>query len=120
MAEKVITLPSGNTVTLRDPKELKVKDRRKVLESASKHEGLIQALTIVDGLIAILIKEWSFEFPPPFVKIASLGELTMPDYDTLAEEAGKAQDILFPKLAETEESKADEESPFGDSSDYGG
>lgn len=115
--EKTLTLPSGATAVFRDPKTLRVKDRRKVLANASKEEGLLQALSIIDGLIAILVKEWSFEFPPPSIKISVLGELTMADYDALSEEAGKAQAILFPGLAQTDKTENDPESPFGDSND---
>ena len=44
---KVIKLPSGNTVTLRDPKTLKVKDRRKMIEAANEQTGLLQNLSMV-------------------------------------------------------------------------
>lgn len=117
MTEKRIELPSGGWAVFRDATTLRVKDRKKVLKSASKEEGLLQAMSIVDGLIAILIKEWSFEMPIPSIKITALEELTMPDYDALAEEAGKAQEVLFPRLANTPENEADEESPFGNSND---
>lgn len=114
---KKIKLPSGGWAKLRDPKTLRVKDRTKVLRHASKEEGLMQGLSILDGLIALMVEEWSFEMPPPGIKIQSLGELTLPDYDALSEEAGKAQEMLFPKLAQTEETEADPESPFADSND---
>lgn len=117
MSEKRIELTSGAWAIFRDPNTLRVKDRKKVLKSASKEEGLLQAMSIVDGLIAILVKEWSFEMPIPSIKIQSLEELTMPDYDALAEEAGKAQEILFPRLANTKENEADTDSPFGNSND---
>lgn len=118
MAEKkVITLPSGATATFKDPTTLRVKDRKKVLKNASKEEGLMQALSIVDGLIAILVEEWSFDMLIPSLKITVLEELTMADYDALAEEAGEAQKVLFPALGKTAESEADSESPFGDSND---
>ena len=77
----------------------------------------MQALTIVDGLIAILVEEWSFEFPIPSIKISVLEDLTMADYDALAEEAGKAQAFLFPQLAKTDASEANVDSPFGKSND---
>ena len=41
----------------------------------------------------------------------------MADYDVLAEEAGKAQEVLFPRLANTPENEADTDSPFGNSND---
>lgn len=112
-----LTLPSGATVTLNDPKTLRVKDRKKVLKHANNDEGLMQALSIVDGLIALLVKEWSFEFPIPAIRIQVLEELEIPDYDALAEEAGKAQKILFPAVSKTDASEADPDSPFGESND---
>lgn len=115
--EKVVTLPSGNTVTLRDPKDLKVKDRKKVLKNSQGQEGLMAALSIVDGLIAILVKDWTFEFPIPSVRIQTLDELSMPDYDLLASEVEKAQELIFPNLGKNEKSEADENSPFGNSND---
>ena len=111
--KKKIELPSGGWAVFKDPTTLRVRDRKKVLRNASGEEGLMQALTLVDGLIAILVEEWSFEFPIPSIKIGVLEDLTMADYDTLAEEAGKAQKVLFPQLGENDESKADVDSPFG-------
>ena len=115
--KKKIELPSGGWAVFKDPTTLRVRDRKKVLRNASGEEGLMQALTLVDGLIAILVEEWSFEFPIPSIKISVLEDLTMADYDALAEEAGKAQKILFPQLAKTDATEADEDSPFGKSSD---
>ena len=115
--KKKVALPSGGWVVFKDPSTLRVKDRKKVLRNANGEEGLMQALSLIDGLIAILVDEWSFEFPIPSIKITVLDELTMADYDVLAEEAGKAQKMLFPQLSKTEESESDPESPFGDSSD---
>ena len=116
MAEQ-LKLPSGATVTLNDPKTLRVKDRKKVLKHANQDEGLMQALSIVDGLIALLVKEWSFELPIPSIRIQVLEELEIPDYDALAAEAGKAQKILFPAVSQTEKSEADADSPFDKSND---
>jgi hypothetical protein len=116
MAEKrTITLPSGATATFRDPATLRVKDRKKVLRAANGEEGLMQALSIVDGLIAILIEEWSFDMLLPSIKVSVLDELTMADYDALSEEAGKAQAILFPGLTENDKSANDPDSPFENS-----
>lgn len=117
---KKIKLPSGGWAKLKDPSTLRVKDRTKVLRHAGKEEGLMQAISILDGLIALMVEEWSFEMPPPGIKIQSLGELTLADYDTLSEEAQKAQEVLFPKLTQSEETEKDVESPFGDSNDLDG
>lgn len=92
---QVITLPSGNTVTLRNPKSLRQKDRAKVYQAASNAEGIMQGISMVDGIIAVIVESWSFDLIIPSVHLASLGELEIPDYDALAAEAGKAQDIIF-------------------------
>lgn len=93
-----ITLPSGNTVKLRDPKTLLMKDRNKVVEVANKQENLMQAIAVANGLIAVMVVEWSFDLIPPSIRIASLEELTPKDYDFLAKEVDEAADFLFPKL----------------------
>ena len=115
--KKKVNLPSGGWVTFKDPSTLRVKDRKKVLRNANGEEGLMQALSLVDGLIAILVEEWSFDFPIPSIKISVLDELQMPDYDVMAEEAGKAQKMLFPQLAKTPETEKDVDSPFENSND---
>ena len=118
MAEKKkLELPSGAWAIFKDASTLRVKDRKKVLRAASAEEGLMQALSIVDGLIAVLVEEWSYDLMLPSVKINVLEELTMADYDVLAEEAGKAQKMLFPSLSKTEETEADPESPFDNAND---
>jgi len=111
MSEKIITLPSGNTVTLKDPKGLKVKDRKKIFEGADGLEGILQTMAITDGIISCLIKEWSFDLIPPSVRIESLGELSIADYDTLVQSANEAQEALFPTLNKTIEN---EENPKAD------
>lgn len=115
--KKTITLPSGETAVFKDPLTLRVKDRKKVLRAAGNEEGLMQAMSIVDGLIAILVEEWSFKMPPPSVSIKSLDELTMADYDALSAEASKSQEVLFPALAQNEKTESDPDSPFGNSND---
>jgi hypothetical protein len=96
---KVITLPSGATVKLRDPETLLIKDRNKVMALAGEQDTEVtQSIAMVDGLIAVSVIEWSFDLIPPAVRIASLGELTPRDYQALSNEALKAQDYLFPNM----------------------
>jgi len=107
MSEKIVTLPSGHTATLHDPKGLKVKDRKKIFAGADGLEGIAQVMALTDGIISCLVKEWSFDLIPPSVRIESLGELSLADYDTLIEAASEAQEALFPSLNKTLESEAD-------------
>jgi hypothetical protein len=105
---KKVTLPSGATVTLKDPTMLRVKDRKKVLKSAEVEGGdLTKALALGDALISMLIEDWSFDLVIPSVKTDTLDELTMADYDALVEHTKEAQKYLFPSIAETEENEKD-------------
>lgn len=96
---KIVNLPSGATVTLRDPRELKQKDRAK-LYVKSDEDSVAGGLAVINNLMAILIEEWSFDLIPPSVKIDSLGELSIADFDALQAEAEKAMPVLFPNLAD--------------------
>lgn len=113
---KKITLPSGATVTLKDPQNLRVKDRKRVLKSAETEGGdLSRALALGDALIAMLVEDWSFDLLIPAVKLDNLDELEMKDYDALVEETKDAQKYLFPNLADTDENEADPKAPTADS-----
>jgi hypothetical protein len=103
---KVITLPSGATVKIRDAESLLIKDRNKVLSLANDEQGVMQTIALQDGLMAVMVIEWSFDLIPPSVRLASLGELKPSDYDALADAVVHAQDYLFPTIAPTEENEA--------------
>jgi hypothetical protein len=96
----IITLPSGNTVTLRDAKEFKQKDRVKIYDGTptDQLETLSGGMALIDRILAVLIEEWSFDLIPPSIKIESLGELSIRDYDRLTDEAQNALSALFPQL----------------------
>lgn len=104
---KIINLPSGATATIRDPRSLKQKDRQKVLVSVNAENNVAAAVSFTDSAISILVEEWSFDLLPPAVKIDSLGELSIADYDALAEAANEGIQFLFPQLRQTAESEAD-------------
>lgn len=105
---KKITLPSGATVTLKDPASLRVKDRKRVLKTADVEGGdLTRALALGDALIAMLIEDWSLDLLIPALKIDNLDELEMKDYDALVDETKDAQKFLFPSLGETIENEED-------------
>lgn len=114
---KKVTLPSGATVTLRDPKALRVKDRKRLIRATEMTEGgdLTKALAMGDALIAMLVEDWSFDLIPPAVQIESLDELETADYDFLVEQTKDAQKFLFPNLSDTPENAADADSPFDES-----
>lgn len=93
---KTITLPSGNTVKLKDPTSLLKKDRDKALSFANLEEGVLQAIAVQDGIIAVSVIEWSFDLIPPSIRFDSLGELSIPDYNALIDATSDVLQILFP------------------------
>jgi len=118
MASRTVKLPSGAEVVLKDPKTLRVKDRKKVFEQASNaKEGIMQALSLNDGLLAILIESWTLDLIIPSVRIESIDEMEMADYDFLAEETKESQKVLFPALGKNDETEKNTESPFDNSKD---
>ena len=103
---KTITLPSGATVELRDPEELLKKDRDKVLSYASELEGVMRAVAIQDGIIAVSVASWSFDLIPPSVKLDSLGELKPKDYQALIEATQETVKYLFSDFGVSDDPKA--------------
>jgi anthranilate/para-aminobenzoate synthase component I len=52
---KQIKLPSGASVTFRDPKTLRVKDRRKLMTTVDTVQGeLAKAMALSDALLSML------------------------------------------------------------------
>ena len=100
---KTVTLPSGATVTLRDPKTLRVKDRKMLITTADAVDGeMAKALALSDALISMLIVDWSLDLVIPSVKKDSLDELEVSDYDFLMEQTKEIQKALYPNLKEDE------------------
>jgi len=114
---KEVVLPSGAKATIKDAKTLKVKDRNKVYASAATGEGIMQAIGLIDGIIAISVEAWSFDLILPSIKIESLGELDLADYDALKTASEEAQNVLFPALAKTIEAEQDPKALIENSND---
>jgi hypothetical protein len=110
MSNKTIVLPSGATVDIRDAASIKQGDRRKVyavINPDVSATDLKSGMQVVDAVMAVMIESWSFDLLPPSVKIESLDELTLADYDKLQDEATKYMGFLFPALSKTVETEAD-------------
>jgi len=108
MASTKITLPSGATVTIKDPSGLRVKDRNRVIKAGDGLTGEIaKGLAFSEALIATIVEDWSFELLIPSVKSDSLEELEIADYDALVKASEDISSILFPTLAKNEKNEAD-------------
>jgi len=103
--EKVIKLPkSGAEVTLRDPMDLRQKDREKIWSLMNSDSNqIVQAASMISALMSVLIKSWTLDLIIPSVHFASLGELQMDDYDFLAKETRDYQNLIFPDFTTGED-----------------
>jgi len=115
---ETINLPSGATVAIRDAATIKQGDRRKVYGYINAESGdtFASGMKLIDAVLAVMIESWSFELLPPAVKIESLDELTLADYDALQELATEYMKSLFPALNKTLEAEADPKAPTDGSS----
>jgi hypothetical protein len=135
-AGKRYALPSGGWFELRDYRELRAKDRKVLLTqltagmqvNATSGEvrdmsGSVAALAALDateGLAALLITAWEVPGLPaavlPSQQIAMLGELTMPDYDTIAAAVEPAYGAIIGARTVDPSDAADPSSPSGPAS----
>jgi hypothetical protein len=106
---ETINLPSGNTVVIRDVTTIKQGDRRKVYGFINAENGdtFASGMRLVDAVLTVMVESWSFEMLPPSVKVESLDELTLGDYDLLQELATDYMKSLFPALGKTAETDTD-------------
>lgn len=113
---KQVSLPSGATVTLKDPSKIRYGDRKRLYKSIDiEGSDLVKAMAMNDALIAMLIEAWSLDAPVPAVKAESIDELEIADYDALVEHTKEAQKALFPNLADTPENEQDPKAPTANS-----
>ena len=116
-----ITLPSGATVELKERSQFKQKDRAFIYKFIKNNDSLDVSLgdvsEILTAVIACQVSSWSLDLLPPSLKIESLGELSIEDYDALAAEAEKVLDVFFPNLVQTREAEADPKVDTENSSD---
>lgn len=117
MAQKSITLPSGAKVVLKDPKDLKQKDRVRIYNANGddSQPTLQRGIAMMTTIISVLIDSWDLELVPPSVSIDSLDELSIADFDALQDEAEAAMPILFPKLNKDIEAELDPKAPTANS-----
>ncbi len=96
-----LALPSGGHVVLRDPMELRARDRRVVQKAINDPDRKIaSALDLIDGTICMLVESWTLPYAPdaplPRVDPSVLEELTIPDQVALEKAVEPAMKVLFP------------------------
>ena len=110
-----LTLPSGATVTLKDPNSLKVKDRNRIMKAGDGGSAAERGIAISNALLAAIIEEWSYDLLVPSVKEESIEELPIPDYSLLVKETENYIKAIFPELADTDLNRLNPDSPLENS-----
>ena len=113
-----IKLPSGATATLRDPKTLKHKDRLLMFKGVTDDLSATErGMKTQDNMIAILVEDWTLDLILPSIKIETLGELDIPDYDALAQATENLLPALYPRLQSSPETETDPKATTAHSND---
>lgn len=108
-----VELPSGGWAELRDPHSIRAKHRKRALDGLNidrmqaKTAGI--TLDMTDGLIIMMVERWSVPYLPgegggsPALAPTLIDELTIPDYDALADNLESARKLLFPQPASVDD-----------------
>jgi hypothetical protein len=102
-----VPLPSGAWVQFRDPHTLRRGDKQRALRAVKDTEGgdVAAALDLVNGLLVVLIIDWSYPFPIPSETPASLDLIPLEDDDALGEAVEPARALLFPGKPDAKDAK---------------
>jgi hypothetical protein len=109
-----VTLPSGNWVQLRDPKTLRRGDKKRAMRGVADVDHVMaMAYDITDGLLEVLIIDWSYPLPKPSESPQSLELLPIEDDEALMEAIEPARRLIFPNKPDPAdpEQRADPASP---------
>jgi hypothetical protein len=112
MSERHALASPGAWVELRDPRELKSGDKKRVLRSITDTDTKMAAgIDMSDGLIAMLVTNWQLPSPLPLPSQdpAVLDMLEIPDYDKLTELIEPARELLFPGSPGIEDASPEEQ-----------
>lgn len=108
-----VDLPSGGWAELTDPRKIRAKHRKRVLdqlniERMQSGKGGI-AFDMTDGLILMMVDKWEVPYLPgvarPLDNPACVDELMIPDYDAIADRLEEAREMLFPAPATVDGAK---------------
>jgi hypothetical protein len=101
-----VTLPSGNWIQMRDAKTLRRGDKKKAMSAVTDTERVMKmAYDMTDGLLAVLIIDWSYELPLPSTSPESLELLPIEDDDALMKAIEPARALVFPDSPEPKDEK---------------
>ncbi|MCI3277657.1 hypothetical protein [Streptomyces cylindrosporus] len=109
------TLPSGAWIQFRDSNTLRRGDKKKALKAVPVDEtGTMSLATpkeMDDGLLQVLVMDWSYPFPIPAESPGSLELIPWEDDDALTEKLGPIRDRLFASKPDPVKDATDPASP---------
>ena len=116
---KIIKLPSGNTVTIKEATEYSLKDRKFVLKDLKTDDldNVSNMMDVLEKVIVVSVTDWSFDLIPPHVKQDSLDTLSLADSDTLFKFAKDVLPDLMPQLDDKGDGEVDPKVITPDSND---
>jgi hypothetical protein len=106
---KLLKLPSGNTVTVKEAQDYTLKDRKFVLRDLNQNDldNISDMMEVLERVIIVSIEEWSFDLIPPSIKPESLDTLKLDDMDVLNRFAKDSLTTLMPNLMDKTEGEPD-------------
>lgn len=113
-----VDLPSGGWAELRDPREVRTKDRKRAVAGIDM-EGpkVVAALDMMSGMSVLLVEKWTVPYAP-FNGATRLGitfedidELIPGDTDALNNACLPAQRLLFPEMPTVDNMKPGSPTP---------
>ncbi|MCX5209819.1 hypothetical protein OG689_11035 [Kitasatospora sp. NBC_00240] len=94
-------MPSGNWIELRDWRDLRRGDKKRALSAVSDIDRVISAgYEMADGLLTLLVTNWSYELPLPSASPQSLELLPLEDDAAVMEIVQPVIRALFPPKAD--------------------
>lgn len=114
-----IKLPSGAWVQLRDQHTLRRGDKQKAMRAIKDVEGgdVAAGLDLINGLLQVLVIDWSYPFPIPSQSPDSLDLIPLEDDDPLSEAIEPIRAALFPTQPDPVKDAKDPASPTEPSAD---
>lgn len=115
-----VTLPSGAWIQLRDATTLRRGDKKKAISMVTDTDKVVRmAYEMTDGLLAVMVMDWSYALPLPGDSLESLDLLPIEDDEALMAAIEPARKLVFPEPANPadKQQREDPASPTGPSSD---
>lgn len=107
-----IKLPSGAWIQLRDPHTLRRGDKQKVLRAVQDVDNdMGSGLDLINGLLRVLVIDWSYALPLPGESPDSLDLLPIEDDDPITEAIEPIRKMLFPEKPDPAKDAKDPASP---------